>query len=71
MITKIYTDKAPAAIGPYSQAIKVNGIHLQTDRILKRVHNPKTPPKQVNLQNDLIRHRFTRMNTQAKRHQFP
>ncbi len=26
MAEKIYTEKAPAAIGPYSQAVKVNGV---------------------------------------------
>ena len=26
MLKKISTDKAPAAIGPYSQAIEVNGM---------------------------------------------
>ena len=27
----ISTDKAPAAIGPYSQAIEVNGIYFRSD----------------------------------------
>lgn len=33
MITKIHTDKAPAAIGPYSQAIKVNGMLFTSGQI--------------------------------------
>lgn len=33
MITKIHTDKAPAAIGPYSQAIKVNGMLYTSGQI--------------------------------------
>lgn len=33
MITKIHTDKAPAAIGPYSQAMKVNGMLFTSGQI--------------------------------------
>lgn len=27
----IFTEKAPAAIGPYSQAVEVNGIPVRSD----------------------------------------
>lgn len=33
MITKIHTNKAPAAIGPYSQAIKINGMLYTSGQI--------------------------------------
>lgn len=32
-MNKIYTDKAPAAVGPYSQAIKVNGMVFTSGQI--------------------------------------
>ena len=32
-ITKVHTDKAPAAVGPYSQAIVVNGIVFSSGQI--------------------------------------
>ena len=33
MLKKISTDKAPAAIGPYSQAVKVNGLVFTSGQI--------------------------------------
>lgn len=33
MIEKVYTDKAPAAIGPYSQAMKYNGFLFTSGQI--------------------------------------
>ena len=33
MIEKIYTEKAPAAVGPYSQATKINGIVYTSGQI--------------------------------------
>ena len=30
----IHTDKAPAALGPYSQAIEINGVLLYLDKFL-------------------------------------
>lgn len=32
-MNKIHTDKAPAAVGPYSQAIKINGIVFTSGQI--------------------------------------
>ena len=38
MAEKIHTDKAPAAIGPYSQAAKVgNDISVQTNRVCRNL----------------------------------
>ena len=39
MKNQIYTDKAPAAIGPYSQAVKVNGFVFTSGQI---AINPET-----------------------------
>lgn len=33
MLTKVSTDKAPAAIGPYSQAIEINGMVFTSGQI--------------------------------------
>ena len=32
-MNKIHTDKAPAAVGPYSQAIKINGMVFTSGQI--------------------------------------
>ena len=37
-IRKIHTENAPAAVGPYSQAVEVNGdIKAQADRAMKNI----------------------------------
>ena len=36
---KIYTKNAPDAIGPYSQAVKVNGLEEQTEQVCTNLKN--------------------------------
>ena len=40
---KVYTKNAPDAIGPYSQAVKVNGLVFTSGQIVRHLRDRKAP----------------------------
>ena len=62
-VKKIHTDKAPAAVGPYSQAMVINGL-VYTGALLKtytetfntdRIDNDVKPAKQLGMKSIRIK----------------